>query len=77
MPLRTELIELIFEYLDKTSMVAASAVCKEWHRIGLTLLWRRLESQQDIRRLLKLLSPSLPKGNDVVRHPLSTCCPSQ
>ncbi|KAI0701096.1 hypothetical protein BC835DRAFT_1265508 [Cytidiella melzeri] len=50
----SEILELIFSFLDKDSHINTVVVCKKWSEIAMNIIWREVD---DPRRLLSLLSP--------------------
>lgn len=49
-----EILELILSFLDEHSNANNVAVCRQWSRIAIGILWREVS---DIRKLFSLLAP--------------------
>lgn len=49
-----ELLELVFDHLDRTSNASNASVCKTWHHIALDTLWREVDN---IHMLFSHLAP--------------------
>lgn len=51
-----ELLDLIFNFLDKRTNVTNACVCKRWSDVALDVVWKEVD---DLLRLFRLLKPIL------------------
>lgn len=51
-----ELLDIIFNFLDRDANVANACVCKRWSEIALDVVWKEVD---DLLRLFRLLKPIL------------------
>jgi len=49
-----ELLDLVFNMLDRSSNAKMARVCKEWSSVALDVLWREVD---DLHHLFSLLAP--------------------
>lgn len=49
-----ELLDIVFNFLDRETNVTNACVCKRWSEIALDVVWREVD---DIIRLFRLLKP--------------------
>lgn len=50
----TELLDIIFSFLDRDSNVTNACVCKRWSDIALDVVWKEVD---DLLHLFRLLKP--------------------
>ncbi|KAJ6513423.1 hypothetical protein C8R45DRAFT_858067 [Mycena sanguinolenta] len=55
-----ELLDMIFAFLDQTSVASTASVCKRWSEIALDTLWRDLS---ELHRLFGMLRPLKQSGD--------------
>ncbi|KAH0835433.1 hypothetical protein J3R83DRAFT_9064 [Lanmaoa asiatica] len=52
----TELLDIIFNFLDRDTNVTNACVCKRWSEIALDVVWKEVDDLLDLFRLLKPIS---------------------
>jgi hypothetical protein len=54
-----ELLDLVFNMLDRSSNAKMARVCKKWSSVALDMLWREVD---DLHQLFSLLAPLRKTG---------------
>ncbi|KAF9244498.1 hypothetical protein BU15DRAFT_85881 [Melanogaster broomeanus] len=62
-----ELVDIIFNSLDRKTNVTNARVCKEWSEIALDVIWKEVDDLVQLFSLLKPVFESLPEANDWFR----------
>ncbi len=66
-----ELLDLIFNMLDRSSNAKMARVCKKWSSVALDVLWREVD---DLHQLFSLLAPLRKVGSIGYVRDLSFLC---
>ncbi|KAF8839248.1 hypothetical protein BDN67DRAFT_981963 [Paxillus ammoniavirescens] len=62
-----ELLDTIFNFLDKKTNVTNALVCKQWSQIALDVVWKEVDDLVLLLNLLKPVFKAMPEANDWLR----------